>query len=284
MARVLATPGSAPIPVELSCDTLAIDGDLQRLTLSWRGRWEAVGDEQALASTRVLAALEDGVAKVDWAHVAQRPPIAAERPPRAEAPGESTLGLRTDQQAAAGARPVTPFAPPREAPPKAPAAPIPRRALEPGDHRRDAGVEARRGDPHAGRREARASGTAAAGRGPRDRRRASRDRRRAPRDGRASHGRRAAHVAAPPPVIARPPAVAPPHAVVAPPHAVVAAPPAVIAPPPRTPAPARPKKAQTTRDPDALARQLRVAGASDADVAALLHALHPPPPLPPDDD
>jgi hypothetical protein len=75
-----------------------------------------------------------------------------------------------------------------------------------------------------------------------------------------------------PPVSAKPPPV----------------PPSAPTPALEPPAAARPpdvqakKKAPPAKDPDAIAGRLRAAGASDADVDALLRALRPPPP-PPDD-
>ena len=71
-ARVVARgPGGAPAEsvVELVCDTLAIDGDRQTLSLTWRGRHELPEGEASLASLTVLAALEAPGVPVDWARV-----------------------------------------------------------------------------------------------------------------------------------------------------------------------------------------------------------------------
>jgi hypothetical protein len=64
-------PGVAPVEtaVELICDTLAIDGDRQTLTLTWRGRHELAEGESALPAVSVLAALEVPGVPVDWARV-----------------------------------------------------------------------------------------------------------------------------------------------------------------------------------------------------------------------
>ena len=79
-ARVELRGEALPAAVELVCDMLAIDGDRQTLTLSWRGRYEVAEGEAALPSLGVLAALETPGVPVDWARVrsmAAQGPLAA---------------------------------------------------------------------------------------------------------------------------------------------------------------------------------------------------------------
>jgi hypothetical protein len=109
--------------VELVCDTLAIDGDRQTLSLSWRGRCEVPDGEAALPTLVVLAALEVPGVPVDWARVRAAPAVE----PQVKAPvvpvGETTT-VPLDH-VAAGAHKAMPFMP---APASPPIAVEPRRA------------------------------------------------------------------------------------------------------------------------------------------------------------
>ncbi|WP_437949222.1 DUF2169 domain-containing protein [Sorangium sp. So ce296] len=126
VARVLqrsAGASTAERPVEMVCDTLAIDGEREAFALVWRGRVDVPGEEAALPSLVVAAALEVPGRDVDWARLwAQAPaPFArsaapATSPPRATAPattsaeaGQETVGLRPEQQATAAAKAAVPF-------------------------------------------------------------------------------------------------------------------------------------------------------------------------------
>ena len=310
------------------------------MTIVWRGRWEVPGDEQALASVRVLAGLEGAETPVDWTKLATlatgapaeagsgapsvrervgertmavsevvgRQPVTPFGPAqpgaapasaagtpwgsselraapvaspgdatlagparaRPEAAGESTLGLRPDQQSAARERPVAPFALTQEGPPSGAAAPAgePRRSVPIAGAAWSGLVAPAAPVPQAG------ESTMALG-----------------------HPRPSPVVVAPPAMVAPPPIAAPPPAVepvAAPPPAVpspvtIVAPVApvplpVAAPPPRATAPQPPKRAPAPKDPDALASQLQAAGANRDDVAALMRALRPPPPPPPPEE
>jgi hypothetical protein len=108
-------PGAAPAssPVELVCDTLAIDADRQTFSLVWRGRHEVTGGEAALSSLRVAAALESPGAPIDWARLASTTTGAAPESGPARAPepaGEATMALPQDEPAGAHG-PLTPFTP-----------------------------------------------------------------------------------------------------------------------------------------------------------------------------
>ena len=115
---VVRQPGAAPLehPVELLCDTLAIDGDRRVLAMVWRGRHEVVGGEAALVSLAVAAALETPGAPVDWARVLAVAPsaVAAVAPTlaagAASSAGEGTVVPGPDVAAFLARRPVVPFA------------------------------------------------------------------------------------------------------------------------------------------------------------------------------
>ncbi|WP_437604883.1 DUF2169 domain-containing protein [Sorangium sp. So ce834] len=116
VARVLqrlAGASTAERPVEMVCDTLAIDGDREGFALVWRGRVDVPGGEAALPSLVVSAALEVPGRDVDWARLwAQAPapsaPSAAPATTSAEA-GQETVALRPEQQATAAAKTAVPF-------------------------------------------------------------------------------------------------------------------------------------------------------------------------------
>ncbi|APR77093.1 Vegetative cell wall protein gp1 precursor (Hydroxyproline-rich glycoprotein 1) [Minicystis rosea] len=127
-ARIrIRRPGAAPEdrPVEMVCDTLAIDGDRQTLSMVWRGRFEISGGEPALASHLVLAALEMPGAVADWGRIAAS---AADAPASAAAPasvpvegaGEGTMAISSERADALAQRAATPFA----AASPAPSAPV----------------------------------------------------------------------------------------------------------------------------------------------------------------
>jgi hypothetical protein len=82
-ARISAAhaPVSAPLEtaVELVCDTLAIDGDRQTFSLTWRGRVD-IADRSAIT---VAAAIEAPGVPVDWARVRGETPLAVARAPQA---------------------------------------------------------------------------------------------------------------------------------------------------------------------------------------------------------
>jgi hypothetical protein len=75
--RVSATAGggTAPLdgPVEMACDTFAIDGDRQTFSLTWRGRV----DVAERVSVVILAALEAPASATDWARIRQESPAEA---------------------------------------------------------------------------------------------------------------------------------------------------------------------------------------------------------------
>jgi hypothetical protein len=98
--------------LELSADTLRLDGDAQRCTVVWR-RSFAVAGEAALAAVRLVA----GVEIAGEAQVWPAPPIARPSPPgllASRAPLEprfpGTLNLSPEQEDAAAHRPGLPFA------------------------------------------------------------------------------------------------------------------------------------------------------------------------------
>jgi hypothetical protein len=74
-------PSSPPATVELVCDTLAIDGDRQTLSLSWRGHREVAEGEATLPSLRILAALEVPGVPTDWARILSTGALAPTPPP-----------------------------------------------------------------------------------------------------------------------------------------------------------------------------------------------------------
>lgn len=122
-ARILTTRrGLAPEEsrVDLVCDSLAIDGDRQTLSVVWRGHFPVAGDEAALPTLRVLAGLEAPGAAVDWARLATdalaHEPAARVAP--GEAVGEGTMAVDLEQVAHAA---ITPF---EGASPSAAAAPV----------------------------------------------------------------------------------------------------------------------------------------------------------------
>lgn len=340
-ARILiARGGLAPDEsrVELVCDSLAIDGDRQALSVVWRGHFPVAGDESALPTLRVLAGLEAPGAAVDWARLATeaRAHAPAESEPAArvapsEAVGEGTMAVDLDQVAhavitpfegaspAAAAAPVSATATPWAQAPLRPAPAVSKSkatvaisiaaptegageatlALRPSQQ---ADAEKRPATPFAA-----GSGSEAASSSSLGARIVG-----APWSGVSAPSAPAPQVGEGTMMLrdaSTPPAPVAPRAVVAPPamttsiaakeipvaSAPLAAsprrpeasplPPTVAAPTPVA-APAKPEvkvvKAPP-RDPDALASQLRRAGASAEDVAAMLQALRPPPP-PPDDD
>ena len=172
----------APIPVELACDTLAVDGDAQVLTLSWRGRsagraaarrrsprcgcsprWSIRARRSTRAAPRRAGVHERG-----------RPPIPPPQASRGEAGAAPARGgarrerrskaaARACRRTAAIARPVAPFPLPADGASRAPAALIPGALLERGGLRRSAGCPARRSDAGAEIPEGRTSGAAALG-------------------------------------------------------------------------------------------------------------------------
>ncbi|WP_437274387.1 DUF2169 domain-containing protein [Sorangium sp. So ce375] len=116
VARVIArSAGSPPVerPVEMVCDTLAIDGDRQEFALVWRGRVEVPGGEDALPSLVVAAALEVPGRDVDWARLwAQAPALSVSSSALATTSAlesQGTVALRPEQQVTAAAKAVVPF-------------------------------------------------------------------------------------------------------------------------------------------------------------------------------
>jgi hypothetical protein len=106
-ARV-SLAGAPERPLDLACDTLAIDGDRQTLALTWRGRCDVVEGDAVPASIAVLAALETPGVAVDWSALRGRPASIAP-PAAAPAPAASLLStaLASDTQST----PALPFAP-----------------------------------------------------------------------------------------------------------------------------------------------------------------------------
>lgn len=118
-ARVLArAAGGAPVerPVNMVCDTLAIDGHHQTFALVWRGRVDVPGGEAALSSLVVAAALEGPGREVDWARLWSRAPAARSvdavpaAPLRESAAVDSTMALGPAQASEAVAKMLAPFA------------------------------------------------------------------------------------------------------------------------------------------------------------------------------
>ncbi len=114
-ARILVCRPGAPdteIPVELGCDTLAIDGDRQTLSLTWRGRCALPEGEAMLPSLMVLAALERSEGSIDWGEI--RPTVVAEAPARAPMrPRQSTVVIAPSGGAARPPTAALPFGPGR---------------------------------------------------------------------------------------------------------------------------------------------------------------------------
>jgi hypothetical protein len=112
-------PGAGPddgVPAaeqapELVCDTLAIDGDRQTFSLTWRGRCEVPEGEGGPPSLLVVGALEAPGVPVDWARLvagARRASVAPPAPAPAEA---SSLALdSTLPVVAVKGGPAMPFA------------------------------------------------------------------------------------------------------------------------------------------------------------------------------
>jgi hypothetical protein len=92
-ARVaLQQPGAPAVEqaVDLACDTLAIDGDRQTFSLTWRGACEVPEGEAAPASLAILAALEVPGVPVDWARLLATAPHPSAGPPPPPAMLQST--------------------------------------------------------------------------------------------------------------------------------------------------------------------------------------------------
>ena len=108
-ARVVAQRAGAPAAEqapELACDTLAIDGDRQTFSLTWRGRCEVPDGEAGSPSLGVVAALEAPGVAVDWAKL-----VAGARPPPAAAPAARAVDLNVTAPAFGGpSAPAMPFA------------------------------------------------------------------------------------------------------------------------------------------------------------------------------
>ena len=134
--------GPTQSAVELVCDTLAIDGDRQTFSLSWRGRYEVADGEAALPALFVLAALEVPGVPVDWAR------IRAARAQRARAPephagarlslGAGTMAVSLEEVAAIAPKAALPFGPPGAParPPSTEATPWSARAAPPSQDER----------------------------------------------------------------------------------------------------------------------------------------------------
>lgn len=112
---VVRRAGAAPAEqaIDLACDTLAIDGDRQTFSLTWRGRYEVADGEAALPSLLVVAALDAPGVPVDWARLvatapAAQQPVALQAKPQAA--GEGTMAMRPEQAAAVVQRAALPFA------------------------------------------------------------------------------------------------------------------------------------------------------------------------------
>jgi hypothetical protein len=118
-ARVLSHgPGTPPAEhaVELVCDTLAIDGDRQLVSLVWRGHHEIAGGEPSLPSLRVAAALELPGAPIEWTRFSAGALHSANVPSHGEQSAnvggsrDTTAALRAEQEARLAQQPVAPFA------------------------------------------------------------------------------------------------------------------------------------------------------------------------------
>lgn len=107
-ARVFAH-GAPGRPIDLVCDTVAIDADRMRLSMVWRGRH--VVDAASTAPVTIASGLERPGVAIDWPRIAAASPTAPLAPPPRGVPvGEGTMSV--DERAVADLLkgPATPFA------------------------------------------------------------------------------------------------------------------------------------------------------------------------------
>ncbi len=115
-ARIVAHGGGPGETVNLVCDTLAIDGDRQTFSLSWRGHREVT---EGQAARTVLAALELPGVAIDWARILATANLASVPAPTSPQVDEITAPGPAPLTVAANAA-ALPFGAPAPRPPTSP--------------------------------------------------------------------------------------------------------------------------------------------------------------------